>query len=46
MTAVHGDRERGGASGRRPQPKIKRRNALYYWRLLRQLPWLPLRYKL
>jgi len=25
---------------------MKRRNALYIWRLVRQLPWLVLRYKL
>ena len=29
-----------------PQQRAKARTALYYWRLLRQLPWLALRYKL
>jgi hypothetical protein len=31
---------------RQPERKVKRRNALYIWRLVRQLPWLVLRYKL
>ena len=31
---------------RRPRPRVKRRRALYVWRLVRQLPWLVLRYKL
>jgi hypothetical protein len=29
-----------------PPPHVKRRKALYYWRLVRQLPWLLLRYRL
>jgi hypothetical protein len=29
-----------------PAPARKRRTFLYYWRLLRQLPWLVLRYRL
>ena len=33
-------------SEQRPQRRMKRRNALYIWRLVRQLPWLVLRYKL
>jgi hypothetical protein len=30
----------------RPARARKRRTVLYYWRLLRQLPWLVLRYRL
>jgi hypothetical protein len=26
--------------------RVKRRRLLYYWRLVRQLPWLVLRYRL
>jgi hypothetical protein len=33
-------------SRQKTPPKIKNRTALYYWRLLRQLPWLVLRYRL
>jgi hypothetical protein len=29
-----------------PDTELKRRRWLYLWRMLRQLPWLPLRYKL
>ncbi len=33
-------------SEQRPRRRMKRRKALYIWRLVRQLPWLALRYKL
>jgi hypothetical protein len=33
-------------SGQKTPPSIKNRTALYYWRLLRQIPWLVLRYRL
>jgi hypothetical protein len=36
----------GDVSRQKTPPKIKKRTALYYWRLLRQLPWLVLRYRL
>ena len=41
---VHGRKVKAGEQ--RPQQRARARNALYYWRLLRQLPWLVLRYKL
>jgi hypothetical protein len=41
---AHGQSVKAGE--RRRQRRTKTRNALYYWRLLRQLPWLVLRYKL
>jgi hypothetical protein len=33
-------------SEKRAERRSKKRRALYVWRLLRQLPWLPLRYRL
>ena len=35
-----------GVSRQKTPPNIKNRTALYYWRLLRQIPWLVLRYRL
>lgn len=32
--------------GGQPVVRVKRRGLLYAWRLIRQLPWLRLRYKL
>jgi hypothetical protein len=41
---VHGPKIKQGEHP--PHQGAKARTALYYWRLLRQLPWLVLRYKL
>ena len=41
---VHGRKVEEGEQP--PRQRAKARTALYYWRLLRQLPWLVLRYKL
>ncbi len=41
------DGDEGAAMKRRTSERDqKQRTAIYYWRLARQLPWLPLRYRL